>query len=55
MNLAELRQYVLAHRDNRDAWDEFAARPRPNAVMVTADTAVKEQERIFKELVDRSE
>jgi hypothetical protein len=54
MTLNELRRYVLAHRDDREAWDEFAARPRPNAVMVSADTPVKEQERIIKELVDRS-
>ena len=54
MNLNELRQYVLAHRDDKEAWDEFAARPRPNAVIVTADTPVEEQERIIKELVDRS-
>jgi hypothetical protein len=54
MNLNELRRYVLAHRDDREAWDEFAARPRPNAVMVSADTPVEEQELIIKELVDRS-
>ena len=54
MNLNELRRYVLAHRDNREAWDEFAARPRPNAIMVPADTPIEEQERIIKELVDRN-
>ena len=54
MTLNELRRYVLAHRDDREAWNEFAARPRPNAVMVSADTPVEEQERIVKELVDRS-
>jgi hypothetical protein len=54
MTLNELRRYVLAHRDDKEAWDEFAARPRPNAVMVSADTPIEEQERIIKELVDRS-
>jgi hypothetical protein len=54
MTLNELRRYVLAHREDREAWDEFAARPRPNAVMVAADPPVAEQERIIKELVDRS-
>jgi hypothetical protein len=54
MALNELRRYVLAHRDDREAWNEFAARPRPNAVMVPAGTPVEEQERIIKELVDRS-
>ncbi len=53
MTLNELRQYVLAHRDDREAWNEFAACPRPNAVMVSADTPVEEQERIIKELVGR--
>jgi hypothetical protein len=54
MNLKELRQYVLAHRDDREAWNEFAARPRPNAIMIPADTPIEEQERIIKELVDRN-
>jgi hypothetical protein len=54
MTINELRRYVLAHRDDKEAWDEFAARPRPNAVMVSADTPVEEQERIIKELVDRN-
>lgn len=54
MTLNELRQYVLAHRDDKEAWDEFAARPRPNATIVPADMPVEEQEQIIKELVDRS-
>ena len=53
MSLHELRKYVLANRDAREAWDEFVARPRPNAVIVPADTPVEEQERIMKELVER--
>ena len=54
MTINELRRYVLAHRDDREAWDEFAARPRPNEIMLPADTPIEEQERIIKELVDRS-
>ena len=54
MTLNELRRYVLAHKDDKETWDEFAARPRPNAVMVSAGTPIEEQERIIKELVDRS-
>ena len=54
MTLNELRRYVLAHRDDIEAWNEFATRPRPNATIVPADTSVEEQERIIKELVDRS-
>jgi hypothetical protein len=54
MTLNKLRRCVLTHRDDREAWDEFAARPRPNAVIVPADTPAEEQERIIKELADRS-
>lgn len=54
MTLNELRRYVLAHRDDREAWEEFAARPRPNAVIVPADTPLEEQERILKELADKT-
>lgn len=32
MSLTELRRYVLAHRQDQEAWDEFVSRPRPNAV-----------------------
>ena len=28
----ELRHYVLAHREDEEAWDEYVSRPRPNAV-----------------------
>lgn len=54
MTLNELRGYVLAHRDDKEAWDEFAACPRPNAVMVSVDTSIEEQEYTIEELVDRS-
>lgn len=54
MTLKELRKYVLAHRDDQEAWDEFAARPRPNAVWVAAGTSLEEQERIVRELADRT-
>ena len=54
MTLKELRQYVLAHRDDQEAWDEFAARPRPNAVIVPADTPLEVQERLIKDLADKT-
>jgi hypothetical protein len=54
LTLNELRRYVLAHRDDQEAWDEFAARPRPNAFIVPADTPLEEQERIIKELTNRT-
>lgn len=43
MTLKELRRYVLIHRNDKEAWDEFAARPRPNATIVPADTPAEEQ------------
>lgn len=55
MTLNELRRYVLAHRDDQEAWDEFAARPRPNAVVVPANTSLEEQERIIKELTNKTQ
>jgi hypothetical protein len=54
MNLNELRQYVLAHREDREAWDEFASRPRPNAIIVPANTPLEEQERIIKDIAERT-
>jgi hypothetical protein len=55
MTLNELRRYVLTHRDDQEAWDEFAARPRPNAVIVPANTPLEEQERIIKELTNKTQ
>jgi hypothetical protein len=54
MSLQELRKYVLAHRNDEEAWDEFASRPRPNSVLVTADTPLEEQEAIIKKLIERN-
>ncbi|WP_181280566.1 DUF6887 family protein [Aphanothece hegewaldii] len=31
MSLQELRRYVLDHRDDEEAWEEFTSRERPNA------------------------
>ncbi|MBE9169243.1 hypothetical protein IQ238_17510 [Pleurocapsales cyanobacterium LEGE 06147] len=54
MTLTELRQYVLAHRDDQEAWVEFTNKTRPDAVIVSADTPLEEQERIIKELAERT-
>lgn len=51
MSFTELRKYVLAHREDREAWDEYANRPRPNSILVTADISVTEQERIIGNLI----
>lgn len=49
MPLDKLRKYVLENREDQAAWQEFANRPRPNAVIVPAQTPLEEQERILKE------
>ena len=54
MSLKELRKYVLANRQDQEAWDEFVSRPRPNAITVPADTPLEEQERILRDAIDRS-
>jgi hypothetical protein len=51
MSLQELRRYVLAHRDDREAWQEFTARERPNAIYFDADLSLAEQERKLQELL----
>ena len=32
ISLHELRRYVLAHRDDNEAWQEFTERDRPHAI-----------------------
>ena len=49
MPLDKLRKYVLENREDQEAWQEFASRPRPNAIIVPAQTPLEEQERILKE------
>lgn len=51
MSLTELRKYVLSHREDMEAWDEYANRPRPNSILVTADTPITEQEKIVTKLI----
>ena len=55
MTLKELRKYVLENREDQEAWEEFASRPRPNAITVSADIPLEEQERIFKEAINRNQ
>ena len=51
MSLKELTNYVLAHRDDQEAWDEYVSRPRPNATIIPADIPLEEQQKIFEELL----
>ncbi|WP_308253421.1 DUF6887 family protein [Geminocystis sp. GBBB08] len=49
MSLNELRKYILKNRKDEIAWKEFVSRPRPHAIIVTAETSLEEQERILQE------
>ena len=51
MSLQELRRYVLVHRDDREAWKEYASRPRPNAIYFDTDMLLSEQETKLQELL----
>ncbi|MGV2831633.1 DUF6887 family protein [Myxosarcina sp. GI1(2024)] len=51
MTLNELRHYVLAHREDQEAWDEYVSRPRPNATIIPADITLEEQQQIFEDLL----
>ena len=55
MSLKELTNYVLAHRDDQEAWDEYVSRPRPNATIIPADIPLEEQQRIFEDLLRKAE
>lgn len=55
MTLNELRHYVLKHREDQEAWDEYVSRPRPNATIIPADIPLEEQQRIFEDLLRKSE
>ena len=51
MSLQELRRYVLVHRDDEEAWREYAKRPRPNAIYFDTDLPLSEQETKLQELL----
>ncbi len=53
MSLQELRKYVLSYREDEEAWNEYASRPRPNSVLVNSDTPLSEQEQIFNNLLQK--
>jgi|GEM_PF-1764785 len=53
MSLHELRRYVLAHRDDSEAWQEFTDRERPNAIYFDADMPLAEQQVKLQELLER--
>lgn len=51
MSLKELRSYILAHRDDQEAWEEFTSRERPNAIYFDKDMPQSEQEKRLRELL----
>jgi hypothetical protein len=53
MSLQELRRYVLAHRDDLEAWQEYASRPRTNAVYFDSEMSPSEQETKLRELLEK--
>ena len=54
MSLRDLTKYVLAHRDDQEAWDEYVSRPRPNSTIIPADIPLEEQQQIFEDLLRKS-
>lgn len=52
MSLSELRSYVLANRNDEEAWQEFTSRPRPNAIYFDTDLPLSEQNKKLKELIE---
>lgn len=53
MTMPELRRYVLANRDDNEAWDEYASRERPNALAIPAEASPSEIGRILSELANQ--
>lgn len=55
MSLQELRIYVLKHRNDAEAWQEFTSRPRPNAIHFDNSLSLSEQQAKLQELLTNSE
>ncbi len=54
MTRKELKQYILVHRDDEEAWDEFTNRPRPKAIHFPASMPIEEQEARLKQLIEEA-
>ena len=52
MNLQELIKYILFHRDDQEAWQEFTHRERPNAVYFDTDVPLETQKQKLQELIE---
>lgn len=51
MPLTQLRQYVLANRQDEEAWAEYASRPRPNKILIPADATEEYVYSVLKQFV----
>ncbi len=51
MSLSQLKQYILSHRDDREAWEEFTHRERPNAIYFDTDIPLDTQTERLQELL----
>jgi hypothetical protein len=52
MSLHELKKYVLSHRDDQEAWQEFTHRERPNAIYFDTDMPLSTQKERLQELIE---
>ncbi|MEC5031020.1 MAG: hypothetical protein SAL07_14075 [Oscillatoria sp. PMC 1051.18] len=52
MSLQELKSYVLNHRNDSEAWKEFASRPRPNAIHFDSNMSISEQKAKLQSLLE---
>jgi hypothetical protein len=52
MSLHELKKYVLSHREDQEAWQEFSHRERPNAVYFDTDIPLATQKQRLQELIE---
>ena len=52
MTRQELKQYVLIHRDDEEAWHEFVNRPRPHAKIYPPNLPPEEIEAILREQLE---
>jgi hypothetical protein len=52
MSLSQLRSYVLANRNDNEAWQEFASRSRPNSIHFDADLPLTEEKKKLKQLIE---
>ena len=55
MSLSELRSYVLANRNDQEAWKEFTSRPRPNAIYFDGNLPLSKEKKKLQELIENSD